>query len=368
MTNSNRVLFSFLTAGLFWAWNSCMLLAAPLGAGAPVLSLQDLIDGVSARSQDLSIAHFKLKMKCIDCQSPDGPPVLDWSYDLWKSGEKAACDIQIQKTKAAPGPRTERSRWDGRRGTGYVEIPQASPDRRFSGTVLSRPNSLLSTFGLAVITHEQAFSARMSIPDLLRQGQWEIIGARDIGGYRAWGVRQTSWDDDVKFSKSKIKGKSDGLYEVWLAPENGFAPLEITERWADSNQPLEQMQDVTLSKQDGVWIVSKATLLYAKEGGRWSSKFLYEVTEFSRQLPAGASFTIKFPVGTGVLDDTTHTSFIAGKVVSVMDPKSDVMHFESIDDYPEYKAMTDYSRGITEVEWLQCPASKLPIERRVPPK
>ena len=58
------------------------------------------------------------------------------------------------------------------------------------------------------------------------------------------------------------------------------------------------------------------------------------------------------------------TAFIAGKLVEVADLKTGIRHAERFEDYPQYKAMTDYTRGLTEEEWRKSKWAGVPLERR----
>jgi hypothetical protein len=119
-----------------------------------------------------------------------------------------------------------------------------------------------------------------------------------------------------------------------------------------------------LEQQNGVWL-PKSSKLYiydSEKGQQIEGTYDFELESFSSDLPADVNFHLKFPVGMAVWDDLSKSLFYAGKVVQITDSTSGITHFESIESFPDLKAMTDYSTGLSDAEWKSTPIGQMRVE------
>lgn len=328
-----------------------------LAAGLPDptasgLTLDDLVDGAAIRSQELSRAHMLFTMKCYIKDDLERP-VLDFEYDLTKSGENELCTVQMRPSKFVQSQRIERASWDGRLGIGFSEVAEAEPGQRFSGSVLGSRHNTSSLYYPRVIAYDEPLDARMPLHQLMRQSDWRSLGKKEIGSTVACGAAGTD-------------AKTGLLYEVWLVPDQGFAPVLLTERRANGTRSVE-FSDVTLAQHEKRWLTAKGTVtVFEDDGVTWACKYQYELSRFSSQLPDDIAFSLKFPVGTAVWNEVTQTHFFAGKGVRVTDPATGFMHLAPIAELPECNALTDFTKGLSDAEWAQTPEAGLPVVSGVP--
>jgi hypothetical protein len=343
-------LFAIALAYLGWSAPS-----AVADGGAPP-TLQELKDGLARRARTYADGHFKFTMRTFNTNAPERL-IRDLTFDLYKSGPKVRFD-RVERTAGAK-PGTDRAAWDGQRRTGYHESPTSLPVQRYSGTILGEADDFVRRQEYRAVTHDEEPMRNQPLAEIVNAGTWQVIGTKRIGPYAAWGMRND--------------GKVGGYFvdvELWVCPEHGFAPVEITEKIHYRSGKLAgttRLTEVELTQRGDRWVSRKARVvtLPAKQGSVEQVNE-FELTEYSPTVPEGADFVVKFPVGTGVLDVARPEKrfFVAGKCVVVREAGKWGRAFD-LKLFPEYVALTDYATGLTDEEYRSTSWARQVVEDKL---
>jgi hypothetical protein len=207
------------------------------------------------------------------------------------------------------------------------------------------------------VTHDELPSRNIPLAEVVRVGNWQVVGQKVIGGSMAWGIRND--------------GRAGGGpcdVEIWVCPERGFAPVDVTEltRGADGKgRGCTRLADVELTQRGDRWVFRKARVLTTNSNPKSNGEQVdtLELTEYSPVVPKDVAFAVKFPVGTSVLDlaGPEKRVFIAGKCVLVRQANGGVRAFD-LKLFPEYVAMTDYSAGLSDEEYASTSWARVAVE------
>ena len=199
----------------------------------------------------------------------------------------------------------------------------------------------------------------MALSEAVQNEEWELIGKKTVGAYAAWGLR----------TKAPF-GKLKESVEVWLAPDRDFAPVEVTETISfPRGKPIRaRLADVELVQRDGRWVMGRAKVLTYNPDYR-EDEFVtaFQLREYKAAIPANVVFEVKFPVGTVVFEEVKRLGFVAGKHAEVKGADG-LLRSVEIDLFPDYKAMTDYSAGLSEAEFRTTAWSRILLDKVLPPE
>jgi hypothetical protein len=344
---------------LFAVALTCLGWSAPpaVADGGPPPTLQELKDGLARRARTYSDGHFKFTVRTFNTNAPERV-IRDLTFDLYKSGPKVRLDHVERTAGAKPG--TDRVAWDGRRRTGYHESPTSPPVQRYNGTILGEADDIVRRQYYRAVTHDEEPTRNQPLAEIVEAGAWQVIGTKRVGPYAAWGLR------------------NDGLVggylvdvELWVCPDHGFAPVEITEKMhfrSGKVAATTRLTEVELTQRGDRWVARKAHVVtLPTRPGSVEQVEEFELTEYAPTVPDGADFVVKFPVGAAVLDAARPDGkrfFIAGKCVVLREAGKPPRAFD-IKLFPEYVALTDYSTGLTDEEYRSTSWARQVVEDKL---
>jgi len=279
----------------------------------PDLTLDDVILGVTARTQTLSA--LTMKMSCSGYwlkEASDGtlsttpiPPFLKKSYDFQVKGQK----IRMDRTSWDSGGDAPRVighyAWDGERCRAYGEDPSV---RETVGGGLIRPEPSPSFYVgyQMVILEKHVFEIKAPLGSIVNEKTWTLRSPEKIG------------DAMSVLVEGPVPGYPDGQLKVWLDPARGFAPLRMRMRLPlpNGDDITEDLTDIELMQCDGVWLIKHARLLVRNPdvpdrelpGDVYVYEFTVRSAKVAPDLPDDV-FTLAFPPGSNVLDAVSNVAF-----------------------------------------------------------
>lgn len=322
----------------------------PLRPAPP--SLQDLKDGIARRARTYSDGQFKFTARVANAGAPE-QVIAEYRYDLAKAGAKVRLERVTLEGRAKGA--VDRAAWDGSRRKGYREMPAAPPQNRYGGTIVDKIDAFVQRQKFRSVTHDELPSRNIPLADVVAAGTWALIGTRLVGGVPAWGIRN---DGHV--------GQASCDVEVWVCPDRGFAPVEVSEvsRGRDGKPAgSTRLTDVELIRRDDRWVFRKARVVTTNRASSGEQVETLELTDFAAGVPKDFEFAVRFPVGTSVLDlaRPERRVFIAGKCVLIRGAAGEV-RASDLKRFPEYVAMTDFSTGLSDEEYASTSWAKAAAE------
>ncbi|WP_428936936.1 hypothetical protein [Fontivita pretiosa] len=317
------------------------------------LTTEDLIAGVQSRAQRLATSSWRFSEEEGPLE-PLGPAVRIREMQVIRSsgGRLRFTNNETVIKKDGKRSSTFDYAWDGSRLTTLMDEPALAPDRRWRGLIAADRGTSGGQLLWRWFIEDATPCADEPLTELLRRGKWVIVGPRDIGGFRAWGLRNAE----------PLKELEHVTLEVWFIPDHDFVPVEFSADFDPPKGAYQHVRDVEIERQDDMWVMKNARILVVNplvpRGYAAGNLLVYHLKAFTRSVdPEKSVFSLKFPVGTGAWDDIGKTSFIAGIAVEFTRP--DGTHwYAPIDRFPQYKAITDYARGLTPEEWKRTERSR----------
>lgn len=343
-----------LFIAMIWLGGSPANAQVKLAAEPKGLSVDDLIAGAESRGQRLATSWWQISEEEMAFE-PLGPVARTRAIEVVYAPEQRLHSMYTEVRADKDGrPRSSSftSAWDGRRLMTLKDEPWRSSDRRWGGLIAADRGVIVGTFPWRTFTENATLCTDQPLPGLLHRAKWEAIGKRTICGFQAWGLRNAG----------AIKDLEGASVELWLLPDHDFVLVEFTVDYDSPKGAYQKIRDVEIQLYGDIWVMRKAKFSVVNplmpHGFAAGNLRSYTLKAFSTRVPADRlGFSLAFPVGTGVFDDIGKTSFIAGKAVEVRLP--DGTHgYAPIAEFPEYKAMTDYTSGLTSEQWQQSDRSR----------
>ncbi len=294
------------------------------GETPPVVTRDDLISGIRNRKDMLHSATVRCNQeifKLDDHSTKEDIPkrnllVLGRKYELQRQGEKMRVKRETYYTDDQRISSVDVYAWNGKRKVGYTQFLDRK--QRTGGTVKGEKGDS----GLYWFTplELEVFDIPKPLWDLVDELQWSVTGPEQVGEYQAYRLESSGSSDDPR----KVR--------IWVDPTRDFAPVRVslTLRYEGIKEISEEMTDVKLIQQNGIWIVGRATMSIDNpnnpKNGRTIHHFSVQDCKIGLELP-DKTFDVEFPHGTWVWDDILKTGYIAGEGVFVKndDGKMDLL-------------------------------------------
>lgn len=274
------------------------------------LSIEDIQAGIKLRQKKLNSVHVKFRYEVFNDTAEGNTPtflgmhlVRAKEYDLKRLDEKKKVVERRESVITGEINRIERYAWDGKKSTGYAEIPN-KPELRRSGTVLSEEGHIFETVYWQTPLEQETFDLRCSLAETFDKSSWTLVKTEMIDGYDTYLIESNG----IRFANSKL--------QAWIAPAKDFAPVRmiLTIKLKDDKGFIEEMRDVHLEKKDDIWVITDATLVFEDQirGRKFATRFIAKEYDVGVDLTS-ENFNIDFPHGTLVYDDILEVGYIVGE-------------------------------------------------------
>ena len=141
-------------------------------ADAQVLSIQDLITGVTAREQGLGKGRFVFELTTFT----DGKEMFQASNDWVRDGDKWAGTYTLHKWGAITTESMGHLAWNGKVGKTYAERKDVPVEARYSGAITSACSNCFTVQYAKTFINNQPMDSSLSMGELLQRGQFEPMG------------------------------------------------------------------------------------------------------------------------------------------------------------------------------------------------
>lgn len=277
---------------------------------SPKLSIEDIHKGIELRQQQLESFQVNFHYDIFnDTAETNNPAMLDMhlvrakEYNLKRFGIKKKVLEKSEHVITGEVTRVERYAWNGKKRTGYAEIPN-KPELRRSGTVLLEQDHIFKSGYWQTPLEIEIFDLGCSLTDLLEKKHWTLTGTEMIGNCNAYLIETSElWN-------------GNGKLQVWIDPTKDFAPVRIifTVKTTENKNLIAEMCDVGLEKKDGLWAITSAKLFFENQivGRKFATHFIANDYKIGVDL-ADETFNVEFPHGTLVYDAILEASYIVGE-------------------------------------------------------
>lgn len=351
---------------------SCPSHAWPATAALPT------VDAVRAelelRSRKIGGYHAKFRQIGFDGTGQSAKQIWEHSWTVQGYGRSIRCEREVVSGVNADSHFFDAWCWLDSEGTGssYGEFRNVPPANRYNGLLF---NKLSSSFGVMHWTTPIEYFTldfESDISSTTRLGTWKIGQERHSDRFGKLTVLEGDVSDPAARDTVAVS------FEIWLAPERDWIPVKIkmTSLWHGTRETWTEYEVDEIEKSQTVFVPKAARLWFhyppseqavgAVPNGATSCTFIFSRFDTGLKFE-DESIRLKLPVGASIFDDITKESFIAGKVMFVMD--GTMTFVKPLDaDHPLH-LWTDRSRGITDAEWsewsaglpwLDAHATKLP--------